>query len=92
MFDVRCSFPPLRFSPRLSVSQHFSISAFQLFSFSAFQLFSIYSISFSDGLRILTAIERLDELHVGATPVEEGSPHERPHKPLLLLADFELIV
>lgn len=37
------------------------------------------------------AIERLYDLHVGTTPVEEGSPHERPHKPLLLLAVFDLI-
>ncbi len=32
------------------------------------------------------AIERLYDLNVGTTPVEEGPPHERPHKPLLLLA------
>ena len=38
-----------------------------------------------------TAIERLYDLNVGITPVEEGSPHERPHKPLLLLAAFDLI-
>jgi len=37
------------------------------------------------------AIERLYELNVGTTPVEEGAPHERPHKPLLLLAAFDLI-
>lgn len=37
------------------------------------------------------AIERLYDLHCGTTPVEEGSPHERPHKPLLLLAAFDLI-
>jgi len=40
---------------------------------------------------LATAIERLYDLHVGTTPVEEGSPHERPHKPLLLLAVFDLI-
>lgn len=37
------------------------------------------------------AIERLYDLHVGVTPLEEGAPHERPHKPLLLLAVFDLI-
>jgi putative restriction endonuclease len=37
------------------------------------------------------AIDRLYHLHPGTTPVEEGSPHERPHKPLLLLAAFDLI-
>jgi putative restriction endonuclease len=37
------------------------------------------------------AIERLYDLHVGVTPLDEGSPHERPHKPLLLLAVFDLI-
>ena len=38
-----------------------------------------------------SAIERLYDLNVGTTPVEEGVPHERPHKPLLLLAAFDLI-
>lgn len=37
------------------------------------------------------AIERLYDLNVGTTPVAEGSPHERPHKPLLLLAALDLI-
>ncbi len=37
------------------------------------------------------AIERLYDLNVGTTPVEEGPPHEKPHKPLLLLAVFDLI-
>jgi putative restriction endonuclease len=37
------------------------------------------------------AIERLYDLNPGTTPVEEGSPHERPHKPLLLLAALGLI-
>lgn len=37
------------------------------------------------------AIDRLYHLHPGTTPVEEGCPHERPHKPLLLLAAFDLI-
>jgi putative restriction endonuclease len=37
------------------------------------------------------AIERLYDLNVGITPLEEGAPHERPHKPLLLLAAFDLI-
>ncbi len=37
------------------------------------------------------AIERLYDLHPGVTPVEEGAPHERPHKPLLLLAALDLI-
>ena len=38
-----------------------------------------------------SAIERFYNLNVGTTPVEEGSPHEKPHKPLLLLAVFDLI-
>lgn len=37
------------------------------------------------------AIERLYDLNVGTTPVEDGPPHEKPHKPLLLLAVFDLI-
>ena len=37
------------------------------------------------------AIERLYDLRPGTTPVEEGAPHERPHKPLLLLALIDLI-
>jgi len=37
------------------------------------------------------AISRLYDLHPGTTPVEEGQPHERPHKPLLLLAALDLI-
>jgi hypothetical protein len=36
-------------------------------------------------------IERLYDLNPGTTPLEEGSPHERPHKPLLLLAALDLI-
>jgi putative restriction endonuclease len=37
------------------------------------------------------AIERFYDLHPGVTPVEEGAPHERPHKPLLLLAVLDLM-
>jgi putative restriction endonuclease len=37
------------------------------------------------------AIDRLYQLNVGTTPVAEGAPHEKPHKPLLLLAAFDLI-
>lgn len=37
------------------------------------------------------AIEQLYELNVGTTPVEDGPPHEKPHKPLLLLAVFDLL-
>jgi putative restriction endonuclease len=40
---------------------------------------------------ISQAIERLYDLNVGTTPVIEGAPHEKPHKPLLLLAVFDLI-
>jgi putative restriction endonuclease len=40
---------------------------------------------------LAAAIERLYDLNVGTTPVQEGAPHERPHKPLLLLAAFDLI-
>ncbi|MCX6873068.1 MAG: hypothetical protein NTW21_04565 [Verrucomicrobia bacterium] len=35
------------------------------------------------------AIERLHDLNVGTTPVQEGTPHEKPHKPLLLMAAFD---
>lgn len=42
-------------------------------------------------MKLDVAIERLYDLNVGVTPTEEGSPHERPHKPLLLLAVFDLI-
>jgi hypothetical protein len=38
-----------------------------------------------------SAVGRLYHLNVGTTPVEEGSPHERPHKPLLLLAAVDLM-
>ena len=40
---------------------------------------------------LAAAIERLYDLKVGTTPVQEGSPHEKPHKPLLLMAAFDLI-
>ena len=40
---------------------------------------------------LAAAIERLYDLNVGITPLEEGAPHEKPHKPLLLLAAFDLI-
>jgi len=42
-------------------------------------------------VKLDVAIERLYDLNVGVTPTDEGSPHERPHKPLLLLAVFDLI-
>jgi putative restriction endonuclease len=37
------------------------------------------------------AIDRLYDLRPGTTPLAEGSPHERPHKPLLILAALDLI-
>lgn len=37
------------------------------------------------------AINRLYNLRSGTTPLAEGSPHERPHKPLLILAALDLI-
>ena len=40
---------------------------------------------------ISQAIERLYDLNVGTTPVADGAPHEKPHKPLILLAAFDLI-
>ncbi len=40
---------------------------------------------------LAAAIERLYDLNVGVTPLAEGAPHEKPHKPLLLLAAFDLI-
>jgi hypothetical protein len=39
---------------------------------------------------LAAAIERFYDLNVGITPLEEGAPHERPRKPLLLLAAFDL--
>ncbi len=42
-------------------------------------------------MKLSQAIERLYALKVGITPLEEGAPHEKPHKPLLLLAVFDLI-
>jgi len=42
-------------------------------------------------VNVSEAISRLYDLQPGTTPVEEGFPHERPHKPLLLLAAFDLI-
>jgi putative restriction endonuclease len=46
---------------------------------------------FPRAVLIAEAIERLYDLNVGTTPMLEGAPHERPHKPLLLLAAFDLI-
>jgi putative restriction endonuclease len=40
---------------------------------------------------LAAAIERLYDLNVGTTPVQKGAPHEKPHKPLLLMAAFDLI-
>ncbi|NQX00585.1 HNH endonuclease [bacterium] len=48
-------------------------------------------LTFNPPVLFAAAIERLYDLHVGTTPVEEGTPHEKPHKPLLLLAAFDLI-
>ncbi len=42
-------------------------------------------------MTLAEAISRLYALRTGTTPVEEGAPHERPHKPLLLLAVFDLM-
>ncbi len=42
-------------------------------------------------MNLSEAISRLYDLRPGTTPGEEDSPHERPHKPLLLLAAFDLI-
>ncbi len=50
----------------------------RVFSFSLFLLFHpILSVILDE------AIELLYDLHPGTTPVEEGSPNERRHKPLL---------
>jgi putative restriction endonuclease len=57
----------------------------------AFALSSPAISSFSALVLLDSSIERLYDLNVGTTPVEEGAPHERPHKPLLLLAAFDLI-
>jgi hypothetical protein len=45
----------------------------------------------TSNLKLDSAIERLYDLNTGITPLAEGTPHERPHKPLLLLAAFDLI-
>ena len=37
---------------------------------------------------ISQAIERPYDLNTGTTPVEDGAPHEKPHKPLLLPSVF----
>jgi hypothetical protein len=43
-------------------------------------------------MSISQSIERLYDLKVGTTPVEDGAPHEKPHKPLLLPANsFEFL-
>ncbi len=42
-------------------------------------------------MTLADAIDRLYDLHPGTTPMVEGSPHERPHKPLLILAALDLI-
>ena len=55
---------------------------------SAFQLFSVSAFASHPAVTPDAAIERLYDLNPGTTPVEEGSPHERPHNPLLLLAVF----
>jgi putative restriction endonuclease len=57
----------------------------------AFALSSPDISSFPSSVLLDSAIERLYDLNVGTTPMEEGVPHERPHKPLLLLAAFDLI-
>jgi len=38
-------------------------------------------IPFSCAVLLAAAIERLYDLNVGTTAVQEGAPHERPHKP-----------
>ena len=35
-------------------------------------------------MHLAAAIERLYDFNVGITPLEEGAPHEGPHKPLLM--------
>ncbi|MHB8877793.1 MAG: HNH endonuclease [Myxococcaceae bacterium] len=40
---------------------------------------------------VIDAIERLYGLNVGTVTTASGQAHERPHKPLLLLAAFDLI-
>jgi hypothetical protein len=59
--------------------------------FPAFLLSSYQPSRFSIPVLLAAAIERLYDLNVGITPLEEGVPHEKPHKPLLLLAVFDLI-
>lgn len=42
-------------------------------------------------MTLADSIDRLYQLNPGTTSAEEGMPHERPHKPLLLLAVLDLI-
>lgn len=37
------------------------------------------------------SIEKIYDLRVGTTSADDGAPHERPHKPLLLLSIIEMI-
>lgn len=48
-------------------------------------------ISFSTPVILGQAIVSLYDLNVGIMPLEEGAPHQKPHKPMLLLAAFDLI-
>jgi putative restriction endonuclease len=68
-----------------SSTSHFSLGTSFLFS-PISRLLAFFPL-----VPIDSAIERLYDLNVGTTPVEEGSPHERPHKPLLLLAVLDLL-
>ena len=68
------------------------IPAYRIHNISPLFLLAIYKSSrLSIPVLLAAAIERLYDLNVGITPLEEGAPHEKPHKPLLLLAAFDLI-
>ena len=71
------------------IEQHFSPVKLLVASLSLCCFELCFSCLSSFIVTISQAIERLYDLNVGTTPVEDGAPHEKPHKPLLLLAVFD---
>lgn len=70
----------------LRSTKHSEIQHFPSFALPYYQV-----PRFSTPVLLAAAIERLYNLNVGTTPVQEGAPHEKPHKPLLLMAALDLI-
>lgn len=66
-------------------------SGIVFFGLPGFSSFILSELPLSRVVHLAAAIERLYDLNVGTTPVQEGAPHEKPHKPLLLMAVFDLI-